>query len=280
VRPDVSTYAHDLNGALGTILASADFAAKRNSDGDAAQTAFENIATSARKAGGLVESLVRAATVSDAGTDSAYERDLAYLERIHPPIDAVMADLEQQGRDAGIPIVDRETGRFLSVLVSATGATNILEIGTAFGHSTLWMARAQGPGGRVVTIDPDKARTAIAAGFFKRAGVADRVTILNEPALAVLPTLPKDSFDLIFIDALKEEYPEYLRASVPLLKKAGMIVADNLLWGHAASQASGSKDPETTKAIRRFNEELLGHPQLNATIVPIGDGLGVAAKRA
>jgi predicted O-methyltransferase YrrM len=280
VRPDVSTHAHDLNGVLGAILATADFAATRKRDGDATRTAFENIATSARKAGGLVESLVRAATVSDAGTDSAYERDLAYLERIHPPIDAVMSELERKGRDAGIPIVDRETGRFLSVLVSATGAANILEIGTAFGHSTLWMARAQSSGGRVVTIDPDKDRTAVAAGFFKQAGVAERITIVNEPALAVLPTLPKDSFDLVFIDALKEEYPQYLRASLPLLKKSGMVVADNLLWGHAAAQAPGADDPATTKAIRRFNEELLGHPQLNATIVPIGDGLGVAAKIA
>ena len=280
MRVDVRTHAHDLNGALGAILATADLAATRKGDGAAAQTAFENIVTSARKAGGLVESLVRAATVSDQGTDSACERDLEYLERIHPPIDEIMADLERQGRDAGIPIVDRETGRFLSVLVSATGAANILEIGTAFGHSTLWMARAQGAGGKIVTIDPDKDRTAIANSFFERAGVADRITIINQPALAVLPTLPRDSFDMVFIDALKEEYPQYLQAGLPLLKTSGTIVADNLLWGHAASLAPDAKDPDTTKAIRRFYEELLRHPQLNATVVPIGDGLGFAVKIA
>jgi predicted O-methyltransferase YrrM len=94
----------------------------------------------------------------------------------------------------------------------------------------------------------------------------------------VLPTLAKESFEFIFIDALKEEYPQYLAASVPLLKKRGMLAADNLLWGHAASQAPSASDPETTQAIRRFNEELLKHPALNAAIVPIGDGLGVATK--
>ncbi|HEV2038052.1 MAG TPA: O-methyltransferase [Candidatus Eremiobacteraceae bacterium] len=279
MRPEVRTYAHDLNGVISAVLATADLQAKRSSDADQTRSAFERIATSARKAGDLVESLTRAATVSEGGTDSTYARDLDYLERIHPSMDAISAELEGSGRGEGIPIVDRETGRFLSVLVTATQPQNILEIGTAYGYSTLWMARAQGTSGRILTIDPDRERTAIAAKFFGRAAVADRIQIVNRPALEVLPTLPKESFDMVFIDALKEEYPSYLELSVPLLRKFGVLVADNLLWGHAASQVPGADDSETTKAIRRFNEELLHHPALNATIVPIGDGLGIAAKR-
>lgn len=280
VRPDVRTYAHDLNGVIGAILALADLNAKRPSDADKTLASFASIAASARKAGELVEDLARAAAVSDTGADSAYERDLDYLERIHPPTDELMSELERFGRSQGVPIVDRESGRFLAVLVSAICADNILEIGTAFGHSTLWMARAQSQAGRIVTIDPDAQRTAIAAEFFKRAGVAARIEIVNQPALAVLPTLPKDHFDFVFIDALKEEYPQYLRLSVPLLKKSGVIAADNLLWGHRASLAPSANDPQTTKAIRRINAELLRHPELNATILPIGDGLGVATKIA
>ncbi len=279
MRPDVRTNAHDLNNVIGTMLAVADLNAKRAADAAQTRAAFETIATSARNAGDLLNSLTRAATAADEGTDSAWERDLEYLERTHPAIDAIASELESSGRGEGIPIVDRETGRFLSVLVSALRADNILEIGTAYGYSTLWMARAQGATGKIITIDPDRTRTAIASAFFARAGVGARVEIVNRPALEVLPGLPKDSFDLIFIDALKEEYPQYLESSVPLLKKCGLLVADNLLWGHAASQAPAAADPDTTKAIRRFNEELLRHPALNATIVPIGDGLGVAAKR-
>lgn len=279
MRPDVRTYAHDLNGSLGTMLAIADIQAKRREPNGDARAAFETIAKSARKAGDLLEALTKAATASEGGTDSAYERDLDYLERTHPAVDEVLSSLEQRGRSESVPIVDRETGRFLSVLVTAIQANDILEIGTAHGHSALWMARAQGQQGRLITIDPDQKRTALAEEYFNRAGVADRIDIINKPALEVLPTLPHRHFDLIFIDALKEEYPDYLRLSVPLLKKAGMLIADNLLWGHAASQAPAASDPQTTKAIRRFNHEFLHHPELNATIVPIGDGLGVAAKR-
>jgi predicted O-methyltransferase YrrM len=210
VRPDVRTNAHDLNGVLGTVLAVADLNAKRPGDAEKTRAAFETIAASARDAGGLVESIARAASATEAGTDSAVERDLEYLERTHPALDAVTADLETRGRAEGIPIVDRETGRFLAVLVTAVRAQNILEIGTAFGYSALWMARAQEPGGKVLTIDPDRKRTSIAAGFFQRAGVADRIEIVNRPALEVLPGLPGESFDLVFIDALKEEYPLYL----------------------------------------------------------------------
>jgi caffeoyl-CoA O-methyltransferase len=278
VRSDVRTYAHDLAGAVGTMLAIADLNAKRPTDSNTAAAAFESITVAARNAGRLVENLTRAATVAEGGSDSAYERDLDYLERVHPALDAVATELENVGRSQSIPIVDRETGCFLSVLVSALQPQNILEIGTAYGYSTLWLARAQGPRGKILTIDPDRERTALASGFFQRAGVAKQIDIVNRPALDVLPTLAKESFEFIFIDALKEEYPQYLAASVPLLKKRGMLAADNLLWGHAASQAPSASDPETTQAIRRFNEELLKHPALNAAIVPIGDGLGVATK--
>lgn len=260
------------------MLAIADLHAKRLAEADKTRAAFDGIAKSARKASDLLQQLTKAATMSEAGTDSAHERDLDYLQRVHAPIDALLSELEQRGRSAGIPIVDRETGRFLSVMASCMLASNILEIGTAVGYSTLWMARAQPETGSILTIDPDCGRTAVAAEFFERAGVAGRIEIVNQPALAVLPTLPKRHYDIIFVDALKEEYPEYLKLSVPLLKKSGLLLADNLLWGHAASQSPTAGDAATTKAIRRFNEELLSHPQLNATIVPIGDGLGVAAK--
>jgi predicted O-methyltransferase YrrM len=277
MRQDIRTFAHDLNGAIGRILATADLHARRDGE-NPTKTVFEAIANSARQAGELTDHLVKAATADEAGMESAHERDLDYLERITGVPDPVLLELEQRGHSEEIPIVDRETGRLLSVLVASKQANNVLEIGTAYGYSTVWMARGLAAQGKLLTIDPDTTRTAIAQSYFKRAGVLDRIAIRNAPALDVLPTLPKNHFDVIFIDALKEEYCDYLRASVPLLKKMGILLADNLLWAHRASLKARDSDDVSLRAIRRFNEELLSHPDLLATILPVGDGIGVATK--
>lgn len=211
-------------------------------------------------------------------SENPYDRDLAYLRRLHGEPDALMLELEALGKRDGVPIIHREVGHFLSVMTSCMLASNILEIGTAYGCSTLWMARAQPEAGRIWTIDSDVSRTDVARSFFKRAGVAERIEIINQPALAVLGRLPKRLYDIILIDALKEEYADYLEQVVPLVKHSGLVIIDNLLWSHRASQAPSSDDEATTLGIRRFNELLLRHQSFNATILPLGDGVGVAAK--
>jgi predicted O-methyltransferase YrrM len=205
-------------------------------------------------------------------------RDLAYLTRLHREPSPLLLELEQHGLREGIPIVDRAAGRFLSVLVHCMQANRILELGTAYGYSTLWMALALPPAGRIWTIDPDMERTEIAASYFRRAGVEERIEIINQPALEVLGTFPQRNLDIVFIDAIKEEYAEYLEAAVPMLKRSGIVVIDNLLWsGRAAAQPKAS-DETSTKAIRAFNKLFLNHPALDATIVPIGDGIGIGAR--
>ncbi|HEY0395869.1 MAG TPA: O-methyltransferase [Candidatus Elarobacter sp.] len=205
-------------------------------------------------------------------------RDLAYLTRLHREPSPLLLELEQHGVREGIPIVDRAAGRFLSVLVHCMQANRVLELGTAYGYSTLWMALALPPAGRIWTIDPDMERTEIASSYFRRAGVADRIEIINQPALDVLGSFPQRNLDIVFIDALKTQYAEYLEAAVPMLKRSGIVVIDNLLWsGRAATAPKSSDDPET-KAIRAFNKTFLNHPALDATIVPIGDGIGIGAR--
>ena len=205
-------------------------------------------------------------------------RDRRYLKASLGEPDALMLELEVLGERDGIPIVEREVGRFLSVVTSCMLAANILELGTAYGCSTLWMARAQPETGRIWTIEPDLARAKIARGFFERAGVADRIEMIHQPALDVLPKMQTRLFDIIFIDALKEEYPRYLEMCVPLLKRSGLVILDNLLWHHQAALPPSPDDPETTTGIRRVTQLLLTHRDLNATILPLGDGVGVAAK--
>ena len=205
-------------------------------------------------------------------------RDLAYLTRLHREPSPLLLELEQHGIREEIPIVDRTVGRLLSVLVHAQQANRILELGTAYGYSTLWMALALPPAGRIWTIDPDMERTAIAQSYFRRAGVDERIEIINHSALEVLEWFPQRNLDIVFIDALKPEYEAYLEAVVPMLKRSGIVIVDNLLWHGESAEPAKSTDDANTKAIRAFNKVFLNHPALDATIVPIGDGVGIGAR--
>ncbi len=205
-------------------------------------------------------------------------RDLSYLTRLHREPSPLLLELEQQSAYDGIPSLDRASGRLLSTLVHAMMANRILEIGTAYGYSTLWMALALPPAGHIWTIDPDFARTAVAHAYLERAGVVDKVDIINQPALEVLEMWSQRNLDIIFIDADKTEYEGYLDLAIPMLKRSGLVVVDNLLWDGAAGAEPTSRDSPELRAIRDFNRRFLTHPQLDATIVPVGDGIGIGAR--
>ena len=205
-------------------------------------------------------------------------RDSDYLRRLHRNPSPLLLELEQMGHADEIPIVARETGRLLSTLVSAMQANRILEIGTAYGYSTLWMALAMPPAGKIWTIDPDTERTGIALEFLRRAEKDGAVNVMNQPALEVLPTFPVRNLDIVFIDAIKTEYEAYLELTVPLLKRSGLVIVDNLLWSGRSAEEPSTSDTAETRAIRDFNRAFLNHPHLDATIVPIGDGIGIGAR--
>lgn len=203
------------------------------------------------------------------------DRDLDYLDEVHSPLDPVLAEMLAAGRKDGVPIVSVATGRLLRVLVLAVAPRRVLEIGTAIGFSTLWMAGALPAGGRIDTIDPDRGRTDRARRYWLRAGVTDRVRVINEPALRVIPRL-SPGIEFAFIDAIKTEYSDYLDALLPKMAPGGVITADNVLWSGRIAAGEQSDD---TVALRAFNERFLHHEALQSTIVPIGDGLGIAVVR-
>jgi predicted O-methyltransferase YrrM len=188
--------------------------------------------------------------------------------------------MEDLAHREDIPITDPEVGRLLGVLARAAGARSILEIGTAIGYGTLWLARGA-PEARVTTIDISPQQIARARGFLERAGVLGRVDLVEGAALEVLHRLP-GPFDLVFVDAVKSEYRRYLDLSLPKLRIGGMLVFDNLLWGGrvAADPEDGADDADdqSTDALRAFNGYLMMHPQLDAVLLPLGDGTGLATK--
>jgi caffeoyl-CoA O-methyltransferase len=200
-----------------------------------------------------------------------------YLTSLLPRRDALLREMEERAAREDLPISDPEVGRLLALLARASGARRILEIGTAIGYGTLWLARGA-PAARVVTLDPDAGRLAAARDYLTRGGVIDRVELVEGAALDELPRLA-GPFDLAYIDAVKTEYRRYLDLLLPRLRVGGLVVADNLLWkGQIAEPTGTTPEDAETRALRAFNGYLMIHPQLEAVILPFGDGLGLATK--
>ena len=211
------------------------------------------------------------------------EADLDWIESIARPLSSAQEAIEAAARDPRVPIVDRDAGRVLSVL--AGGRRRIVEVGTAFGYSTLWLALGQPSDGTIVTIDPDRERTDRARGWWRQAGIPDeRITVLNAKALeafaAADPALT-GPFDLAFIDALKPEYGAYLEALIDgRLGPNALLLADNVLWsGRVSGSRPADDDDRHTAALRAFSERVLGDDRFTATILPVGDGLLAATWR-
>jgi len=211
---------------------------------------------------------------------TATEELLSYVEEISHPEDAVLTELrtltaELPGGSA-MQIPPGE-GRLLAMLVGLTGAATVLEIGTYTGYSTLCMARALPPGGRLITCDINKKTTAIAAEFWARAGVADRIDPRLGDADDTLAALSADSVDLVFIDADKASYPAYYRKSVSLVRPGGLIVIDNTLFFSRVLDPTAD-DPDTT-AIREVNKLVQSDDRVETCVLPVADGITLARKK-
>lgn len=200
-----------------------------------------------------------------------------YLDRLLPPRDALLREMEALSERDRVPSSDPEVGRLLEILVRARGARRGLEIGTAIGYGTLSLLRGS-PEIRVVSIDPDPGRLAAARGYLEKAGVLARAELIEGRALDVLPRLA-GPFDVVYIDALKTEYRRYLDLALPLLAVGGAVAVDNLLWkGRIAEPPPDEAPTADDRAIAAFNPYFLSHPQLRSVILPLGDGVGLGVK--
>jgi predicted O-methyltransferase YrrM len=199
-----------------------------------------------------------------------------YLDRLLPPRDPLLREMEERARREDVPISDPEVGRLLSILARSTGARRILEIGAAIGYGALWMARGA-PEARVLSVDLDPERLAAARGYLERGGVADRVELIQGAALEVIQRL-EGPFDLVYVDAVKTEYRKYLDLTLPKVRVGGLIVCDNLLWGGEVAAPSSHEPDRDADALRSFNGYFMIHPQLQAVVLPLGDGVGLATK--
>ncbi len=199
-----------------------------------------------------------------------------YLERLLPPRDPVAREMEELAAVDDVPIADPEVARFLEIMARSSRARTIVEVGTAIGYGALFLARGA-PEARVLTIDRDPQRLATARRFFEKAGVAERIELIQDDALEALKRL-SGPVDLAWVDGEKTEYRRYLDLLLPQMSVGGTLLFDNLLWKGRVAEPPEEEDDAATDALFAFNGYLMHHPQLAAVILPFGDGVGVATK--
>lgn len=199
-----------------------------------------------------------------------------FIRRTTATEDPVLAALRSELEAQRVPAITPEAGKFLYLLARSIGAQRILEVGTGLGYSTIWLARALPRGGKLRTVEADAARAKAAEQWIRRAGVADRVEVIQGKALGVLPALPTKHFDLVFIDADKENYPRYWELALRLARPGGLVCADNVFWfGAALSEEDASPEAQ---GIREYNRLAASAPSVETLILPLGDGLSVSLR--
>lgn len=206
-----------------------------------------------------------------------------YVQRhANPPSDPVSERLAAATRerfpDQATMNVGPDQGHLLAMLVAVTGARLVVEIGTFTGMSALWMARALPPDGRLVCFDLTDEYQPTARAAWDAAGVTDRIEVVIGPAADRLAEFPTDPpIDVAFVDADKTGYQGYVDELLPRLSVRGVIVVDNVLWD--GSVVGEDDQSESTVALRRFNDDVASRADVDAVMLPIGDGVTLIRRR-
>jgi predicted O-methyltransferase YrrM len=204
----------------------------------------------------------------------------SYLATLRSEPDEVLAEMEAQAEREWIPVVPPETGEFLALLARIRGASSVVEIGTAIGVSTLYLARALPADGRIVSFEIDPARHEAARDYLQRAGVLDRAELRLQDAREGLASLT-GPFDLAFVDAAKMQYGNYIELLLPLLAPRAVVAIDNMLMSGtvATGRGDGNWTEDQIEMARALNTRVIGMPEFQASLLPVGDGLLVAVRQ-
>jgi predicted O-methyltransferase YrrM len=200
-----------------------------------------------------------------------------YLASVRQARDPILLEMEERARERGFPIVGPDAGRLLHILAVAARARRVLELGSGYGYSAYWLARALPEGGEVICTDRDPENREAALAYFARAGLQEKLRFEVGDALEALDRL-RGPFDLIFNDVDKRDYPAVIARVVPRLPIGGLFVTDNTLW--KGKVAERGEPDEQTAAVLEFNRAVAAHPQLDVVILPLRDGVTVAMRRS
>jgi len=198
-----------------------------------------------------------------------------YLAGLDGRQDPVRAEMEALAQREDFPIVGPQVGRLLAILARGIRAERVLELGSGYGYSALWFARAMSDTGSVTCTDLSPENRDLAVSFFRKAGVEGRMRFHVGDALSLARTLA-GPFDVVFNDIDKADYPQSVSVAVPLLRVGGLFITDNVLW--SGKVAAGRRPDATTTAIREFNEIVSSRDDLETVILPLRDGVAVCQK--
>jgi len=203
----------------------------------------------------------------------------AYVEEYLPEDEPLLAARRNAAQVGGASPVSPAVGAALRFIAAALGARAVVEIGTGCGTSGIWLLRGMRRDGVLTSVDVEPEHQRLARRSFTDAGFAsNRFRLIHGKASDVLPRLTDGGYDLVFCDADKQEYPSYLTAAMRLLRPGGVVAFDNALWGGRVTDP-GRTDPETV-AIREATDLVRQDERLVPVLLPAGDGLLAAVKRA
>jgi caffeoyl-CoA O-methyltransferase len=208
-----------------------------------------------------------------------YPTQVKYLKQFKKEDDPLVIEMEKYAKEYNVPILSEQSADFLEQIVILINPKRVLEIGTAIAYSTIRIARRLKKKSVIHTIEMSEDNAAIAKENIEKSGLSDKIDLKIGNALVIMPQLQK-KYDLIFLDADKEDYKRLFDYSIILLKRGGVIFIDNLLWhGFAATNKVPKEYRVSTKYIREFNKVFMNQASLTSTILPIGDGIGLGIKK-
>jgi len=197
-----------------------------------------------------------------------------YLLRMQVAEDPVLAEMERIGEDRGFPIVGPMVGRLLEQYARGIGAASVFEMGSGFGYSTIWFARALGAKGKVVHTETDPGLSQEAREWLGKADLAKRVEFRLGDAVDLLKR-DKGPFDIVFIDIDKEQYPQAWALARDRVRVGGLVLTDNALWH---GKVAGKAKDAATEGVREYNRLAQADEDYLTTILPVRDGLSVSLR--
>jgi len=196
-----------------------------------------------------------------------------YLQRLAVSDDPVLVEMERLAERESFPIVGPQVGRLFQLLARTCAARRVIELGSGFGYSAFWWARAVGPDGHVVACENSPERARQAAAFLERGGLADRVEIVVGDALEIVAA-QDEPFDVVFNDVDKESYPAVLDLAARALRPGGLFVSDNMIWSGTVLERNPSA--ASVRGVQELTRRLYASERFETVLIPLRDGVTVS----